>query len=133
MCGELHLKFPQGLWRLFGCIVTNVINALIFVCDQIKYPVRDYFQGGVSVNDEIVQYGKITSVAQIGKLIRQRRKEQKLTQGDISEISTLSIRFLSELERGKETAEVGKVISYLQQLGLDLYVLPRESELKIER
>lgn len=82
---------------------------------------------------KIIPYGKIFSTEDVGKLLRQRRKEQKLTQGDISQISTLSVRFLSELERGKETAEVGKVISYLQQLGLDLYVVPRESEVKIER
>ncbi len=75
-----------------------------------------------------LSYGKISSIDQVGKLLRQRRKEQNLTQGEVSEISTLSVRFLSELERGKETAEIGKVFEYLQQAGLDLYVIPRELE-----
>lgn len=55
------------------------------------------------MSNEIVSYRRISSVEQIGEALRQRRKQKKLTQGDVSEISTLSIRFLSELERGCRT------------------------------
>jgi hypothetical protein len=37
------------------------------------------------------------------------------------------VRFLSELERGKETAEIGKVLRVLERLGLELVVVPRGS------
>ncbi len=80
------------------------------------------------MGEKSLSYGRISSIDQVGKLLRQRRKQRNLTQGDVSEISMLSVRFLSELERGKETAEIGKVFQYLQQLGLDLYVVPRELE-----
>ena len=72
-----------------------------------------------------ITYGKVRSVEDIGKLLRAKRKEQGLTQSDVSDLTTLSIRFLSEVERGKERAEIGKVMEYLQNLGLDLYVKPR--------
>jgi len=39
----------------------------------------------------------------------------------------VSVRFLSELERGKETAEVGKVVKTLRAMGLDLFVNARRS------
>ena len=35
------------------------------------------------------------------------------------------MRFLSEFERGKETAELGKVLAALAALGLDVFVEPR--------
>lgn len=35
------------------------------------------------------------------------------------------MRFLSELERGKETAEIGKAVHALQLLGLEVIVVPR--------
>ena len=35
------------------------------------------------------------------------------------------MRFLSELERGKATAEVGKVLSALDQLGLEVIIQPK--------
>lgn len=42
-------------------------------------------------------------------------------------LAGLGIRFLSEFERGKETAEIGKVLTVLDALGLDFYVGQRRS------
>ena len=53
---------------------------------------------------------KITDTASLGNAIRSRRKELNYTQGYISEITGLSISFLSDLENGKPTAEIGKTI-----------------------
>jgi hypothetical protein len=35
------------------------------------------------------------------------------------------MRFLSEFERGKETAEIGKVLKALRTLGLEVIIQPR--------
>ena len=58
-----------------------------------------------------VQYGAIRSAEDLGKLVRAHRKQRKLTLETISGLGNLSTRFLSEFERGKETAELafGKV------------------------
>jgi hypothetical protein len=36
-------------------------------------------------------------------------------------------KFLSQLENGKETAELGKVLQVLKAMGLEVYIFPRAS------
>lgn len=71
---------------------------------------------------------KITDAASLGKAIRSRRKELKYTQGHISENTGLSVSFLSDLENGKPTAEIGKTIEVINLLGLDILVEARGDE-----
>ena len=71
---------------------------------------------------------KITDTASLGNAIRSRRKELNYTQGYISEITGLSISFLSDLENGKPTAEIGKTIEVINLLGLDFLVEVRGDE-----
>lgn len=68
---------------------------------------------------------KITDASSLGNAIRLRRKELKYTQGDISDITGLSVSFLSDLENGKPTAEIGKTILVINVLGLDIQVEAR--------
>jgi transcriptional regulator with XRE-family HTH domain len=74
-----------------------------------------------------VTYGTIRTVAELGRLTRAHRKSRHLTLETVSGLSTLSTRFLSEFERGKETAEIGKVLKTLEILGLDIIIQPRGS------
>ena len=71
---------------------------------------------------------KITDAASLGNAIRLRRKELKYTQGYISDITGLSVSFLSDLENGKPTAEIGKTIEVINLLGLDILVEARGDE-----
>ena len=71
---------------------------------------------------------KITDAPSLGNAIRSRRKELNYTQGYISEITGLSISFLSDLENGKPTAEIGKTIEVINLLGLDILVEARGDE-----
>ena len=73
------------------------------------------------------QIGAIRSAAQLGRLARGHRKQRKLTLETISGLGNLSTRFLSEFERGKATAEIGKVLQALHTLGLEVIVQPRGS------
>ena len=68
---------------------------------------------------------KITDARALGNTIRIRRKELGYTQSYISEITGLSISFLSDLENGKPTAEIGKTIQVINLLGLDIIVEAR--------
>ncbi len=68
---------------------------------------------------------KITDSAAFGKAIRARRKELHYTQEYLSEFTGFSVSFISELERGKPTAEFGKALQLLQTLGMDLFVEKR--------
>ncbi len=63
---------------------------------------------------------KITSSEEFGMMIRNRRKQLGYTQAFLAEYSGISASFLSNLENGKETAEIGKALFICQLLGIDL-------------
>lgn len=58
----------------------------------------------------------------IGRAIEIERKRRKLTQSQLAMLSDTSINFISQVERGKETAQIGKVISVLKILGIQLHL-----------
>lgn len=60
----------------------------------------------------------------LGRAIRNTRKDKKMTQGDLAAITGTSIKFISDVERGKETVQIDKVLDLTRALGLYLYVTP---------
>jgi HTH-type transcriptional regulator/antitoxin HipB len=69
---------------------------------------------------KLAEPDKLTSSAQLGKLVRQIRKEQGLTQLDLAGLAGLSNRFIIDLERGKATLQIQKVFDVLVLLGVEL-------------
>lgn len=67
----------------------------------------------------------IKTPADLGKIIRRRRKAAKLTQQKAAALAGIGVRFLSELERGKPTAQIGKAIKVAQLLGLEIHINER--------
>lgn len=63
---------------------------------------------------------KITDAKSYGETIRNRRKELGYTQAYLAEFTGFSVSFISDLERGKATAEIGKAIYLANLLGMDL-------------
>ncbi len=70
---------------------------------------------------------KITDSNSFGKAIRYRRKQLGYTQGYLASFTGLSVSFISDLERGKPTTEIGKSIYLANILGMDL-ILESRSE-----
>lgn len=68
---------------------------------------------------------KINNAGDFGKALKKRRKELGFTQRYISEFTGFSISFISDLENGKSTAELGKAIWLANTLGLDIAVNSR--------
>jgi y4mF family transcriptional regulator len=62
---------------------------------------------------------------EIGSILRQKRKSQGLTLEQVAQHCGLSMRFVSEVERGKTTAEFGKVLFLLRTVGVDLFANSR--------
>lgn len=63
---------------------------------------------------------KLTDASDFGTAIRLRRKELHYTQAYLAAYTGFSVSFISDLERGKETAELGKAIYLMNLLGMDL-------------
>ena len=68
---------------------------------------------------------KINNAKTLGLAIRERRKELHYTQAYLAEFTGYSTSFISEVERGKATAEIEKVFQLVQVLGLDIFVEQR--------
>ena len=68
---------------------------------------------------------RIETTEELGRLVREHRKSRGFTLEKISGLGNVGARFLSEFERGKETAEIGKVLKTLKVLGLEVIVRPR--------
>ena len=67
------------------------------------------------------------TLEKLGGIIRRQREAQKYTIATVSGHANVSPGFVEEVERGKETAEIGLVLRLLENLGLDLIVVPRSS------
>jgi HTH-type transcriptional regulator / antitoxin HipB len=61
---------------------------------------------------------------EIGKLIRNTRKSLGVTQKSLATASGTGLRFLIDLEKGKETCEIGKALAILNTLGITITMTP---------
>ena len=68
---------------------------------------------------------KINSPEELGQYLLKARKSMKLTQKEISEFADVGRKFIIEIEKGKATAQLGKVFELLSSLGLELYLVKR--------
>ena len=68
---------------------------------------------------------KISDSTDFGKALRKKRKALSYTQGYLSEFTGFSVSFISDLERGKPTAELGKALFLANVLGLDIEIKSR--------
>lgn len=61
----------------------------------------------------------------LGQLIRAERKRQQLTQEQLAGVAGVGVRFVRELESGKEGCRVGLALTVLQTLGLTVNITTR--------
>ncbi len=57
---------------------------------------------------------------EIGKIVKNTRKGLGVTQRNLALTSGTGLRFIIELEQGKPTAQLEKVLTVLRTLGIDL-------------
>ena len=70
---------------------------------------------------------KLKSVAAIGAKLRTVRKAQQVSQETLAGLAGTGARYISELERGKETARIRELLKLLDALGAGLYIMtPKE-------
>ncbi|TCV76188.1 y4mF family transcriptional regulator [Neorhizobium sp. R1-B] len=61
----------------------------------------------------------------LGQLIRAERKRQQLTQEQLAGVAGVGVRFVRELESGKESCRVGLALTILRTLGLTVSITSR--------
>jgi y4mF family transcriptional regulator len=64
----------------------------------------------------------VTSSRELGQIIRAVRKESGVRLDDLAAITGVSKQFVSDVEHGKPTAQLGRVLRLLVELGIGLSV-----------
>lgn len=65
---------------------------------------------------------QLESAADVGRLIKAERKRQKLSQLQLAGLANTGIRFISDLENGKGTVQLQKLLAVISALGLSMFV-----------
>lgn len=70
----------------------------------------------------------IRTAEDLGRLIRDQRKRQGLRQTDLAAIIGASHVFVGDVEKGKPSVQLGRVLHLLDELGLELRVSMPDAE-----
>lgn len=65
----------------------------------------------------------ITNVKDLAEIILKKRKAQGLTQKDVAFACNVGVRYIVDLENGKETCQIGKALKIVSRLGIKLEVM----------
>ena len=76
--------------------------------------------------DNLPEDTLIKTPKELGQYLRAYRKSKGITLDKVSGLSNVSTKFLSEFERGKKTAEIGKILNVLNAIGLEIEIQPRK-------
>lgn len=86
-----------------------------------------FYGGGDALFDAKERNGlnPIMSSSDLGNLVRKAREDRKLSQQSFADLAGVGRRFVSELENGKATLELGKVLKVALAAGISLFAKPR--------
>ncbi|MNY69396.1 hypothetical protein D3C86_2073310 [compost metagenome] len=70
----------------------------------------------------------VKTSAELGALVRSQRARLALRQLDVAGLGNTGNRFIVELENGKPTVQLQKVLDLLDLLGLEVVVRPKSQQ-----
>ena len=76
---------------------------------------------------------KLRDISAIGAKIRSIRKAQGVSQETLAGLAGTGQRYISELERGKETARIREMLKVLEALGAGLYIADQKEAVEWNR
>jgi HTH-type transcriptional regulator / antitoxin HipB len=74
------------------------------------------------LGNRVVSSAVIRSSSELGAIVREQRKRLALKQLDIAGLGNTGNRFIVDLENGKPTVQLQKVLDIMDLLGLELVV-----------
>jgi y4mF family transcriptional regulator len=76
---------------------------------------------------------KLRDISAIGAKIRSIRKAQGISQETLAGLAGTGQRYISEIERGKETARIREMLKVLEALGAGLYIADQKEAVEWNR
>ena len=92
---------------------------------RYEFPVREKSRSRRAAAAENVPSGIIRSSADVGAWVHHARVSSGVTLVDAAALSGVGVRFLHELEHGKSSASLGKVLQVLDRMGLEIEIRRR--------
>jgi len=71
-------------------------------------------------------------VRALGEAVRRRREELRLRQAEVAELAGCSQRFVHQVEHGKSSSRLDKLLDVLEVLGLGLALVPGRGDIDAE-
>lgn len=65
----------------------------------------------------------MNTMKEVGAFVAKTRREQGISQLELSQAADVGRRFVVELEDGKETLQAGKLLKVMSVLGIDLRLI----------
>ncbi len=115
--GGAATSTPAGLGAASNALAASPFAAasqrtdhVIVISDQFSKPRHDE---------------PVRNAGDLGRLVRIARENRKLSQQSFADVAGVGRRFLSELENGKPTLEIEKVLKVANAAGIDLIACQR--------
>lgn len=90
-------------------------------------PIRPITLTQLTPREKYSDHHVLRNVVELGDAIRRARKSKGLTQQNFADLAGVGRRFVSELEQGKQTLEIGKVLKVAAAAGIQLMFIPTET------
>ena len=71
-------------------------------------------------------------IKELGTAIKRRRKALRMSQEDLALLSETSINFVCQLERGKNTVRLDKLLDVMQSIGLEFNIINGSSQISFK-
>lgn len=82
----------------------------------------------LNISEKIHTLKGIIMILSISSFIKEKRKQLKITQVELSERAGAGLRFIRELEQGKQTVRLDKVNQVLALFGTEVGVIKKVEE-----
>jgi len=100
-------------------------NVRVTLPRMLESDVREQATTQISATGAEAEPSIIASPADLGRLVRKVRESRRLSQQEFADLAGVGRRFLSELENGKPTLELGKVLKVANAAGIALLARER--------
>ena len=108
--------------RLFADFRIESHLIQLFLLLNLNFTDREIFYLKGFLYSENLPMWKSMKTKDLADIIKKKRKEQKLTQSQLAGLCNVGVRFIVDLEAGKETCQIGKVLYVLDMLGIKLEI-----------